>query len=338
MQVNLSDIETLFDVIKQLPGTNYSEYYFKERLSAAKRLVESERDIQDAMAACNTWCFAGVASRLEVLDVSKLPLDVLDEFDDDDDDNEADAVQFFRLHARYPARPTGYYKVLPNTPTTDEPAVRQKWRLHDARCLEVQAFKLPPCSDNWRQFQFFAADKKKYVYAGEDLNMMGRGRVLIFRKLGLGRDQCLSLNQRERWVIASAEDTTTEDFHPSDASSPLPPSSPSACDDDTEVSAPVPEVDVPTQSTPELMSAAEKLSESAQRAARPSPKRSVEVEEDAPVTKKLKMVHSAEIPQRQRLTYHERIAAHGGAGQLPLFITTSDPVPEVIDTSEVEVV
>jgi hypothetical protein len=64
----------------------------------------------------------------------------------------------------------------------------------------------------------------------------------------------------------------------------------------------------------------------------------VEVEEDAPVTKKLKMVHSAEIPQRQRLTYHERIAAHGGAGQLPLFITTSDPVPEVIDTSEVEVV
>lgn len=122
MQVNLSDIETLFDVIKQLPGTNYSEYYFKERLSTAKRLVESERDIQDAMAACNvqpqellqlpkvvrnakgilgclsfTWplipaadmVLCGVASRLEVLDVSKLPLDVLDEFDDDDDDNEA---------------------------------------------------------------------------------------------------------------------------------------------------------------------------------------------------------------------------------------------------------
>ncbi|KAJ7227613.1 hypothetical protein B0H12DRAFT_1077691 [Mycena haematopus] len=375
MQNEIADIEKLFYMIQRLPGGHrYDEDYFKQRLQAASQLAEYEQKAKDALIACyeeqqdldklpkvvrsaidSVLC--EVATRMEDWDCSTLPYGAADTTMDDDD--ESDAAIFSRLRGTYPVRPIGYFKHHPPTATkrflyvfiyvaANEDALLQKWRLDDAERLEVKAYRRPPNCSSWADFEVFAVDTSEYGLVGQDINMIGRGRILIFRRIGLAKTDCPSLDRRERWAVASAKDTGIENSYPSDASSPLPPSSPpnwSDCDEEGTISTaavvesvgPMPQAGLPRVSNSLKRKSGlqeDEVVAKKRQLARPDTT-NAGLEEDTVGAGSSKLAH----PGADTTLADEEAPA--GHVQPPIYVSTSDPdfVPsDSDDSSDVEIV
>ncbi|KAJ7215284.1 hypothetical protein B0H12DRAFT_1242020 [Mycena haematopus] len=278
-----------------------------------------------------------LAERMEHWDYSVLPFTAGDA--SNDDDNEHDTAIFSTLHARYARREIEYYKHA--VPAADkrflyvfvylapnEPALLQKWRLDNAERLEVAGYPPAPGSRTWADFELFNVDKSGYEVAGRDLDLIGRGRILIFRKTGVATADCPSLDRRERWALASAKDADSQNYHVSDASSPLPSSSPANWSDSDE------ETMGDSTQTPKK---SVKVGLSGKKRQRAQLATEVTDEEDTVAAKK---------PKRAQLTSTTLSHAAGtkteGHGQSTIYVSTSDPdviyISDTDDSSDVEIV
>ncbi|KAF8143182.1 hypothetical protein K438DRAFT_1945937 [Mycena galopus ATCC 62051] len=353
------NIEDLFTTFQQQPGSEnrYDEDIFKTRLSAARELHSCVQNAKAALIACTVEdrqalvripgpvrkhidsLLFSAALGIEGLSTRFLPvedpMENPDAYKDSEgevgevsvSDDEGDIANFDNLKASYPS--TKNYRTPDTTDRTlhvflyvaaNEVAIQKKWRVKRAKCMEVSAYPLPSSIERWKDMEIFDVDKNVYDIAGKNLNMIGRGRIAIFRKIGLTKAECPSLDRRERRALASARDPASEQHQANDPWSPLPPSSPPSYWSDSEQD-PVPPVSASTSSK----------SRSAKRRLDPV----LDTVEDAPVTKKTKPAHAAaEVVNSVTLTYQQRLVAHGGSKQPAFFVATSDPDY----SSEVEIV
>ncbi|KAJ7195999.1 hypothetical protein B0H12DRAFT_1082095 [Mycena haematopus] len=201
MQNEISDIQDYFSMIQRISdGHHYDEDYFKHvsLLQLQDALVACYEEPQDRPKLPNTVRHAidkvlcELAERMEHWDYSVLPFTAGDA--SNDDDNEHDTAIFSTLHARYARREIEYYKhAVPAADTRTSPRFSKR-RLDNAERLESRVIRQRP-------FQNWLAD----------LDLIGRGRILIFRKTGVATADCPSLDRRERWVLASAKDTDPQE-------------------------------------------------------------------------------------------------------------------------------
>ncbi|KAF7367679.1 hypothetical protein MSAN_00831600 [Mycena sanguinolenta] len=161
--------------------------------------------------------------------------------------------------------------------------------------------------------------------------MNGRGRVLIFRKVGLEKAACPSLDRREHWAIFSANSEVIEAFPPSEAPSPLPPSSPASwwySEDEENTNFTIVAVESVTPS--QLRITEDGVVGTKRKRTEPI----ADTDDEQVVTKKPNL---GDTTHSTALTREERFKAHGTASQ-PI-VLSSDPVPLQPDHSlEVEVV
>ncbi|KAK7022605.1 hypothetical protein R3P38DRAFT_2780599 [Favolaschia claudopus] len=252
MQSRLANIETTFNRLAALPSNlnRFNQAFFRQRYSAVQQLAEgleqtrtgllkvyadndAENDalLPDVVVTALDRILYECGTIMEQLDASILPFRL------PDDDNDEDVTAFRRMSATYADRPLSFYRNFRPAPTqrflhvffylaTAADALLQKWRVDDAAVVDVRSFRLPPGVLIWGDLEVLDVKTGTYAVAGRDLNMVGRGRILIFRRIGLTAPDCPSLERREHAALESAHDPASEDSHESDASSPLPPSSP----------------------------------------------------------------------------------------------------------------
>ncbi|KAJ7173393.1 hypothetical protein C8R46DRAFT_1215340 [Mycena filopes] len=214
---------------------------FKRRLKAVETFVDAAREVEEAFAVvCGFRVDASLPAtvlraldeelnrgrrHLENINPSFLPCPTSVGYHEDDED----APTLYELHAVYPK---GRYH---STATkcfiraviyllSGRPPLHFKFRLPSASAVVLVDYPVPKGCKSWLEFQHFSPITDRYEPSGGPTSMDGRGRIMIYRKNGLQSVECPYI---EKWEATARQSADEEPYsRPSDASSPLPPSSP----------------------------------------------------------------------------------------------------------------
>ncbi|KAJ7710049.1 hypothetical protein B0H16DRAFT_1745784 [Mycena metata] len=111
-------------------------------------------------------------------------------------------------------------------------AIQQRWRAPDLECFSPEGYPGPPNGSSWSDFEYYSPHTDTFVSIGDPIDLLGFGRIVILRAVGLGPLDCLHLQEWQQLAMESCGNDEAHESLPTDASSPpaaapspLPPSS-----------------------------------------------------------------------------------------------------------------
>ncbi|KAJ7035895.1 hypothetical protein C8F04DRAFT_1181924 [Mycena alexandri] len=172
--------------------------------------------------------------RLEELDSFILPYKISQEIEF----VEKTAPELSTLRAVYPLRydpkPEKRFIRTVTYIERNQPAIQGRWWVPDLRSFVPNNYPGPPNGGSWSSdFEYYSPHSDNFFSIGDPIDLHGFGRILIFRKVGLSKFDCLHLDEWQQLALEScgndeADESLLTDASspPAPAASPLPPSSP----------------------------------------------------------------------------------------------------------------
>lgn len=82
-------------------------------------------------------------------------------------------------------------------------AIQQRWRAPDLECFSPEDYPGPPNGSSWSDFEYYSPHTDTFVSIGDPIDLLGFGRIVILRAVGLGPLDCLHLQEWQQLAMES---------------------------------------------------------------------------------------------------------------------------------------